>query len=122
MLKNLFDQCREEGDEGSGSDLDHYEDAVPIKAPSRPSQPKNVANKEKSENPLIKKIEVNEATPKSMKEWEKLQESEQDLLDSRKVPSYSISYKQSVTTEDIYLQVCNVIVLPITNFKIPIKF
>jgi hypothetical protein len=99
--------------------LDHYEDAVPIKAPSRP---KNVANKEKSENSLIKKIEVNEATPKSMKEWEKLQESEQDLLDSRKVPSYSISYKQCVTTEDIYLQVCNVIILPITNFKISIKF
>lgn len=102
LLKNLFEQCREE-DNSSDSDFDPQKDEIQRKEVSsmRPRE----KPLEKSENPLIKKCAVVETSPKSIQEWEKLQETDQDLLDNRKIPSYSISYKQSVKTEDIFLQV-----------------
>lgn len=44
--------------------------------------------------------------PKSIDDWEKSQENENDdVLETRKRPEYNISYKQRVTTEDLFLQV-----------------
>lgn len=43
--------------------------------------------------------------PRSIEEFDDLQEFEENSLESRKRPEYSISYKQSVTPQDVYLQV-----------------
>lgn len=43
--------------------------------------------------------------PQSLDEWQALNEREDaDILDSRPAPDYDIAYKQSLRTEDIYLQ------------------
>lgn len=43
--------------------------------------------------------------PKSIEEWERQQEADcENLLESRPRPEYKISYKQTVATEDLYLQ------------------
>lgn len=53
--------------------------------------------------PLEKKPDPE--VPKSIEEWERLQETEcENLLESRPHPEYKISYKQTVATEDLYLQ------------------
>ncbi|XP_039433060.1 dynein axonemal assembly factor 6 [Culex pipiens pallens] len=53
--------------------------------------------------PLEKKPEPE--LPKSVEEWERLQEVEcENLLESRPRPEYKITYKQTVATEDLYLQ------------------
>lgn len=49
-------------------------------------------------------------TPNSIEEWEELQiRSDLDTLDIRKRPDYTISYKQDVKTEDLFLQVRHVV-------------
>lgn len=49
---------------------------------------------------------LNESTPKSIEEWEEMQEKcDDDLLETRTRPNFKISYKQAVRTEDVYLQV-----------------
>ncbi|XP_065080444.1 dynein axonemal assembly factor 6 [Ochlerotatus camptorhynchus] len=43
--------------------------------------------------------------PNTIEEWEKQQEAEcENLLESRPQPEYKISYKQTVGTEDLFLQ------------------
>ncbi|XP_053692298.1 dynein axonemal assembly factor 6 [Sabethes cyaneus] len=52
-----------------------------------------------------KKLEVETNQPTTLEEWEQQQEQECDaLLESRPRPDYRISYKQTVCTEDLYLQ------------------
>lgn len=44
--------------------------------------------------------------PTSVEEWEEMQlRSDFDELDTRKRPDYTVSYKQDVKTEDVFLQV-----------------
>uniref|UniRef100_A0A182IQR2 PIH1_CS domain-containing protein n=1 Tax=Anopheles atroparvus TaxID=41427 RepID=A0A182IQR2_ANOAO len=46
-----------------------------------------------------------ETQPKTIEEWESQQQEEaQALLETRRQPEYRISYRQTVATEDIYLQ------------------
>lgn len=45
--------------------------------------------------------------PKTLDEWNKQLTDEEKQLDSRVPPEYSISYKQSVTTEDLFLGMSN---------------
>ncbi|XP_061393205.1 dynein axonemal assembly factor 6 [Musca vetustissima] len=46
--------------------------------------------------------------PTTIEEWHEQQEQEDaDLLDSRKCPEYSMTYRQAVGTEDIYLAMGN---------------
>ncbi|KXJ80700.1 hypothetical protein RP20_CCG023820 [Aedes albopictus] len=51
-------------------------------------------------------LEKQETTdPKTIEEWEKQLEAEsENLLESRPAPEYKISYKQTVGTEDLFLQ------------------
>lgn len=45
--------------------------------------------------------------PNSMEQWQEEQERiDVDALETRKRPDYTVSYKQAVTTEDVFLQVC----------------
>lgn len=46
--------------------------------------------------------------PKTMDEWEQQQKTKNDEeLDGRERPDYTIKYKQSVNTEDVFLQMAN---------------
>lgn len=99
LLKNLFDECRV--NEGDSPDSDSDEDA-PDFSPSC-VKPKKAEIFKTLENSLLKKIDE-DRNIKSMVEWEQQQKSDEELLDTRKQPDYTIAYKQVVTTEDIYLQ------------------
>lgn len=101
LLKNLFDQCREKGDESS-SDSENERDAHNTLGPGD-IKPKKSEIVKTLENPLLKKINVENAI-KSMDDLEELQKQDEEQLDNRKHPEYNITYKQAVTTEDIYLQ------------------
>ena len=53
-----------------------------------------------------KELEPAEKVPKSIEEWQQMQEKEDaELLESRKCPEYSMCYRQAVGTEDLYFQV-----------------
>lgn len=45
--------------------------------------------------------------PKNLEEWESMQEQDQNIFETRVEPEFTISYKQSVTTEDLYLGMSN---------------
>jgi dynein assembly factor 6, axonemal len=58
----------------------------------------------------IKLEEKVKIQPENLEEWlaAEVQENK-DILDNRKRPNYTVSYKQAVKTEDIYLQVISII-------------
>uniref|UniRef100_A0A1I8QDI4 PIH1D1/2/3 CS-like domain-containing protein n=1 Tax=Stomoxys calcitrans TaxID=35570 RepID=A0A1I8QDI4_STOCA len=46
--------------------------------------------------------------PSTLEEWQEQQELEDsNILDTRKSPEYSMTYRQAVGTEDVYLQISN---------------
>lgn len=98
LLKNLFDQCHEENENSSDSENELN------------SNSSNLGNKKKAEikntieNSLLQKIDTQGDYLNSIEEWDEQQKKDEELLDFRKAPEYKISYKQVVTTEDIYLQ------------------
>lgn len=100
LLKNLFQKCN---DENSSDSEDDCGDPLKTFGPGD-IKPKKSEVKNTLENPLLKKIDKNNETPKSFEEWEEMQKNDEEILDTRKTPEYKISYKQAVTTEDIYLQ------------------
>ena len=102
-LKNLFNQCGI--NEGDSSDSENDGDVTDAAAYLSPAsiKPRKSEIKTTLENPLLKKIEDN-STLKSMDDLEQQQAQDEELLDIRKQPEYKITYKQAVTTEDIYLQ------------------
>lgn len=100
LLKNLFDQCRENG----SSDSENEGDFLGVASGLTPAsiKPKKCEVKKTLENSLLKKVEADVGV-KSLEEWEKLQAKDGELFDSRKQPDFIISYKQAVTTEDMFL-------------------
>lgn len=102
-LKTFFSQCRVH--EGDSSDSENECDIPGAASYLSPASIKTGKSEVKTtlENPLLKKID-NNSTVKSMQELEQQQADDEELLDSRKQPEYNITYKQAVTTEDIYLQ------------------
>lgn len=97
LLKNLFDQCRDDDSSDSENEKsynglgDHIKNKAEIK--------------NTLENSLAKKADCNNGDYlKTFKELDEHQKRDEELLDSRKLPNYEISYKQNVRTEDIYLQ------------------
>jgi len=102
LLKNLFDKCRESGDESS-SDSENERDAQQAFGPGDIKQPKKSQIVNTLDNPLLKKVNVDNSI-KSMDDLEKQQMNDEELLDTRKHPEYKITYKQAVTTQDVYLQ------------------
>ena len=104
LLKNLFKQCRVDG--GNSSDSENEDDFPGISTAHGPGsfKPKKSEVKNTLENTLLMKVEGGEAGVQSMDDWMKQQERDEELLDTRKQPNYTILYKQAVTTEDIFLQ------------------
>lgn len=101
LLKNLFDQCQENNE--SDSDSEGNNASCSTFGPGNIKKSNKSQIKSTLENPLLKKIE-NDNNIKSLEMWEKLQKDDEELLDTRKEPEFSIAYKQVVTTEDIFLQ------------------
>lgn len=102
LLKNLFDKCNKDGDQDSSDSED--DEGTSFGPGDIKSKQKRSEIVKTLENPLMKKIDEHSNVIKSMEEWENIQKEDEDLVDSRIEPEYSITYKQSVTTEDIYLQ------------------
>lgn len=51
-------------------------------------------------------MEEEKKQPESLEEWQDQQEKEDmDILESRKTPEYTMTYRQAVGTEDVFLQV-----------------
>lgn len=98
LLKNLFDQCKDQNENSSDSEAELS------------LNPLNLGDKKKAEikntveNPLLKKITTQVDFLNSIEQWDEQQKKDEELLDSRKAPDYKISYKQVISTEDIYLQ------------------
>lgn len=103
LLKNLFDECR--GDGGNSSDSDNEGDFPNLASALGPGsiKPKKSEIKSTLENSLLVKVDPDPGI-QSLQELEQLQLKDEELLDTRKSPEYSIIYKQAVTTEDMYLQ------------------
>lgn len=99
LLKNLFEKCNDE----NSSDSDDDQGAVSAFGPGD-IKTKKAEIKNLLENPLLKKIDDKDENAKTFEEWEEMQKNDEEILDSRQTPEYSIVYKQAVTTEDIYLQ------------------
>lgn len=57
--------------------------------------------------PVTPNKENDNQLPQSIEEWEKIQNDnfENSAWDNRKIPEYDISYRQKVTTEDVFFQV-----------------
>ena len=102
LLKNLFKQCRLDG--GNSSDSENEGDFSGISQGPGSFKPKKSELKNTLENTLLMKVEGEVAGLQSMEDWMKQQAGDEELLDSRKQPNYTIVYKQAVTTEDMYLQ------------------
>lgn len=101
LLKNLFDQCQEEKEDSSDSENETNSKGATFGPGDIKTKKSIVSNT--LENPLLKKIDEGE-TIKSMKDLDDIQRQDEELLETRKQPDYSIAYKQAVTTENIYLQ------------------
>lgn len=103
LLKNLFDRCNV--NQGDSSDSENEGNSSKSHALYGPGNVKTKSGeiKKSLENPLLKKIDP-EPGVKSIEQWEKQQMEDEELLDTRKQPEYSITYKQAVTTEDLFLQ------------------
>ena len=101
LLKNLFDKC---GKENSSDSEEENLSENPFNAGPGDIKSKKAQVKSTIENSLIKKIEKKNENAKSLDEWEEMQKNDSEILDTRKSPEYSITYKQAVTTEDVYLQ------------------
>ncbi|CRK93498.1 CLUMA_CG007034, isoform A [Clunio marinus] len=103
LLKKLFDKCQR--DDGNSSDSEVEGDFPSTSATFGPGniKPKKSEIKKTLGNSLMKKIDP-ESTAGSLEEWEKQQDEDKEILDSRKQPKYEIVFKQAVTTEDLFLQ------------------
>ncbi|XP_020798250.1 protein PIH1D3 [Drosophila serrata] len=67
------------------------------------------AKSKKKPNPLhTPLVEEQKKQPENLEEWQLQQEREDnDILDSRKTPEYTMTYRQAVGTEDVFLQMGN---------------
>ncbi|KAH8366793.1 hypothetical protein KR200_010913 [Drosophila serrata] len=77
----------------------------PSKTPGFPTKAKS----KKKPNPLhTPLVEEQKKQPENLEEWQLQQEREDnDILDSRKTPEYTMTYRQAVGTEDVFLQMGN---------------
>ncbi|XP_058825685.1 dynein axonemal assembly factor 6 isoform X2 [Topomyia yanbarensis] len=112
QLKKLFKPPTEGEDSDSDGSCDH--DTVRQIGPGDIGESKNTKTKKKYNNDpdehvkncsyaLLEKDSSNQ--PNTIEEWEQQQQQEcEALLDSRPRPDYKITYKQTVCTEDLYLQ------------------
>ncbi|XP_022211319.2 dynein assembly factor 6, axonemal [Drosophila obscura] len=73
------------------------------------AQAKTKKKKNKKPNPLATPlVEEQKKQPDTLEEWQEQQEREDnDILETRKCPEYTMTYSQAVGTEDVFLQMGN---------------
>ncbi|KAH8351479.1 hypothetical protein KR059_003512 [Drosophila kikkawai] len=77
----------------------------PSKTPGAPGKAKSKKKPNPYATPLV---EEQKKLPESLEEWQQQQEREDnDILESRKTPEYTMTYRQAVGTEDVFLQMGN---------------
>lgn len=105
LLKTLFEQCQLDEDVHSDSE-NELESGILSGCKINPADLKPATKSchgKREENPLHQTVVQED--PQSLSEWQILQDDiNAAALDARKQPDYSISYKQAVTTQDLYLQ------------------
>lgn len=113
LLKKLFASGEDDGSGSEAEDNDPAPGGAHTMGPGDIGQNNSKPKKSASEVPgeHIKKCTYAAAEdsaskePRSLDEWERQQEKQREaLLESRPRPDYKISYKQTVATEDLYLQ------------------
>ncbi|XP_050078543.1 dynein axonemal assembly factor 6 [Anopheles maculipalpis] len=115
LLQKLF---KANADDSSSDENEPAEDTVPQLGPGDIGEPAAIKPKRKPTTDPAEHVKPcsyaplkphahpeAEQQPNTLEEWE-AQQLQQDraLFDSRKQPEYRISYRQTVATEDIYLQ------------------
>ncbi|XP_055542288.1 dynein axonemal assembly factor 6 [Wyeomyia smithii] len=106
LLKKLFISPNADSDSEDDSPKENVKHMGPGDIGSAKTSKRSDGNTENLvERNTYKPLDVETYQPKTLEEWEHQQEQEGDaLLESRPSPDYRISYKQTVCTEDLYLQ------------------
>ncbi|XP_039489306.1 dynein axonemal assembly factor 6 [Drosophila santomea] len=115
MLQDLLNPNQRRGGIDYSSSEDEEESMVVHKLnPGAIGRPKTEdaatkAKKKKKLNPLCTPlVEEEKKLPESLEEWQDRQEKEDnDILETRKTPEYTMTYRQAVGTEDVFLQMGN---------------
>lgn len=106
LLEGLQDLLKPVQSSESESD-DEYK-VVVISTKSKICSPAVAGTSEVSRSGLPKEQQLSlQQDQEAVDDWHQFGASDSNLLDSRKVPEYNIVYKQSLQTEDVYLQMCN---------------
>ncbi|KNC30611.1 hypothetical protein FF38_11985 [Lucilia cuprina] len=111
LLQNLLNPQQTSEQE---SDLEDDEESL-IKNKISPGSigPQPKTNNKKSSktspyDPIESSANSNKPQPSTLEEWQQQHEQEDaDILDSRKTPTYTMTYRQAVGTEDVFLQMGN---------------
>nr|XP_016934351.1 dynein assembly factor 6, axonemal [Drosophila suzukii] len=115
MLQDLLNPNQRRGGIDYSSDEDEEESMVVHKLNpggiGRSSEPDSTGKtkKKKKPNPLATPlVEEEKKQPESLEQWQEQQEREDnDILETRKSPEYTMTYRQAVGTEDVFLQMGN---------------
>ncbi|XP_063697542.1 LOW QUALITY PROTEIN: dynein axonemal assembly factor 6 [Culicoides brevitarsis] len=109
QLRGLMQLLRTDESDSSSDD-----DAIlPAKDKQKPFGPGDINKKPAADTKDDKKVEIvppaccTSIEPQSLDEWEAKQAEDQNIFDTRQEPEFTISYKQVVTTEDLYLGMSN---------------
>lgn len=79
-----------------------------IGPPKTGAAPGKTKNKKKSNPYVTPLVEEEKKQPETLEQWQEQQEREDnDILDARKTPEYTMTYRQAVGTEDVFLQMGN---------------
>lgn len=113
QLRGLMQLLRTDESEDSDEECSHFKKPKPPQInPGDLTSPQPTTNgtssaKESKPYPYERCESDTTSDPKTLDDWNKQLAKEEKHLDSRVPPEYSISYKQSVTTEDLYLGMSN---------------
>ncbi|KAH8269939.1 hypothetical protein KR018_000058 [Drosophila ironensis] len=114
-LRDLLNPRTRRGGQACSSSEDEDESMVASKlnpgsigAP-QPGGSTGKAKGKNEQNPYVTPLlEEEKQQPKTLEQWEEQQEREdKDILETRKSPEYTMTYRQAVGTEDVFLQMGN---------------
>ncbi|XP_017122921.1 dynein assembly factor 6, axonemal [Drosophila elegans] len=113
LLQDLLNPNQKRGGIDYSSSEDEDESMVVHKlnpgAIGRSNAADPAGKRKKKPNPLATPlVEEEKKQPENLEEWQEQQEREEnDILESRKSPEYTMTYRQAVGTEDVFLQMGN---------------
>ncbi|KAH8269936.1 hypothetical protein KR018_000061 [Drosophila ironensis] len=115
-LQDLLNPRTRRGGQACSSSEDEDESMVAPKrnpgaigAPQPGGSTGKAKGKNKKQNPYVTPlVEEEKKQPETLEQWQEQQEREDnDILETRKSPEYTMTYRQAVGTEDVFLQMGN---------------